>query len=98
MSEMAGMHMLLWEQEETITRDWRGYPKGFSHEDVASEPGVLQADRAMVRREELGCFSDSGNSDHKGTGARKRKLRECTCSNDNFMTSNYAYPQTLYLK
>lgn len=66
--------MLLWDQEETITRDWCGYLKDFRHEDVASEPGVLQAAGAMVRREELGCFADSGNSGHKGTGAGKRKF------------------------
>lgn len=52
--------MLLWDQEETITRDWCGYLKDFRHEDVASEPGVLQAARAMVRREAIAVIKAQG--------------------------------------
>ena len=67
---IACMHTVLWDQGGTITGDWHGCLKGFSHKDSASEPGALQEDGAMMRREESGCFSVSGNSDHIDTRVR----------------------------
>ena len=55
----------------------RNYHKGlawmserFQSQGFSSDPGALQADGAMMRREESGCFSVRGNSDHIDTRVR----------------------------